>query len=136
MKKLLLVLLFVGAVCQAQQSPEFKKETIEFIKLTGSAAAFDDAIAQIGAMMVSDANKEAYLKEANANLDSLNNQHADVYKTEFTQEEVKELVAFYNNDLGKKLSEKHLSLTQKAMMVGQSWGMELQKFAQEYDYAV
>jgi hypothetical protein len=133
MKKLLLVLLFVGAVCQAQQSPEFKKETIEFIKLTGSAAAFDDAIAQISAMMVSDANKEAYLKEANATLDGLYDKLADLYMTEFTQEEVKELVAFYNTDLGKKLSEKQLSLTQKAMMLGQSWGMELQTIAQKYN---
>lgn len=133
MKKLLLVLLFVGAVCQAQQTPEFKKETIEFIKLTGSAAAFDDAIAQIGAMMVSDANKEAYLKEANATLDDLYDKLADLYMTEFTQEEVKELVAFYNTDLGKKLSEKQLSLTQKAMMLGQSWGMELQTIAQKYN---
>lgn len=130
---LLILLLCVVARSQAQQSPEFKKETIEFIKLTGSAAAFDDAIAQIGAMMVSDANKEAYQKEANATLDGLYDKLADLYMTEFTQEEIKELVAFYNTDLGKKLSEKQLSLTQKAMMLGQSWGMELQTIAQKYN---
>ena len=45
---------------------------------------------------------------------------------EFTQDEIKELVAFYNTDLGKKLAEKQLSLTQKAMMFGQTWGMEVQ----------
>ncbi|WP_157804929.1 DUF2059 domain-containing protein [Confluentibacter lentus] len=131
-KALLVLLLFVTAVIQAQDTSEFKKETIEFIKLTGSGAAFDNAISQIGAM-VSDANKEAYQKEANTTLDGLYDKLADLYMTEFTQSEIKELVAFYHTDLGKKLAEKQLSLTQKGMMLGQSWGMELQGIAQKYN---
>src|SRR5690606_4120524 len=100
MKKALLVLfLFVTVAIQAQDTSEFKKETIEFIKLTGSGAAFDDAISQIGAM-VSEANKEAYQKEANATLNGLYDKLADLYMTEFTQTEIKELVAFYHTDLG------------------------------------
>ncbi|WP_100613719.1 DUF2059 domain-containing protein [Confluentibacter citreus] len=133
MKKILLVLfLVVTAVIQAQDTSEFKKETIEFIKLTGSGAAFDNAITQIGTM-VSEANKEAYQKEANATLDGLYDKLADLYMTEFTQAEIKELVAFYHTDLGKKLAEKQLSLTQKGMLMGQSWGMELQGIAQKYN---
>lgn len=133
MKKILLVLfLFFNAVIQAQDSSEFKKEAVEFIKLTGSGAAFNDAIAQIGAM-VSDANKDAYQKEANATLDGLYEKLADLYMTEFTHDEIKELVAFYHTDLGKKLAQKQLSLTQKGMMLGQSWGMELQGIAQKYN---
>ncbi len=135
MKKIFLVCLFtlvLSTQIQAQENSGFKKETIEFIKLTGSGAAFDNAIAQIGAM-VSEANKEAYQKEANATLDGLYNKLADLYMEEFTQSEIKELVAFYNTDLGKKLEEKQLSLTQKGMMLGQSWGMELQGIAQKYN---
>lgn len=133
MKKTILVLfLFVTVIAQAQDTSEFKKETIEFIKLTGSGAAFDSAITQIGAM-VSEANKDAYQKEANTTLDGLYEKLADLYMTEFTQDEIKELVAFYNTNLGKKLSEKQLSLTQKGMMLGQSWGMELQGIAQKYN---
>lgn len=133
MKKVLpILLLFVTIVTYAQDTSEFKKETIEFIKLTGSGAAFDNAIDQIGAM-VSDANKEAYQKDANATLDGLYDKLAELYMTEFTQTEIKELVAFYNTDLGKKLAEKQLSLTQKGMMLGQSWGMELQAIAQKYN---
>lgn len=131
-KALLVLLLFVTAVIQAQDTSEFKKETIEFIKLTGSGAAFDNAIAQIGAM-VSEANKEAYQKEANTTLDGLYDKLADLYMTEFTQSEIKELIAFYHTDLGKKLAVKQLSLTQKGMMLGQTWGMELQGIAQKYN---
>lgn len=133
MKKIVLVLCLLATVVgQAQDTSEFKKETIEFIKLTGSGAAFDNAIAQIGAM-VSEANKEAYQKDAIATLNGLYDKLADLYMTEFTQDEIKELVTFYNTDLGKKLSGKQLSLTQKGMMLGQSWGMELQEIAQKYN---
>lgn len=133
MKKAILVLfLFIISLAQAQETSEFKKETIEFIKLTGSGAAFDSAITQIG-NMVSEANQDVYQKEAHGTLDGLYNKLAELYMTEFTQKEIKELVAFYNTDLGKKLSEKQLSLTQNAMMLGQAWGMELQAIAQKYN---
>lgn len=133
MKTIVFVLsLFITVSTYAQETSEFKKETIEFIKLTGSGAAFDSAIAQIGAM-VSESNKEAYQKEANATLDGLYEKLAELYMTEFTQGEIKELVAFYNTNLGKKLSEKQLSLTEKGIMLGQAWGMELQAIAQKYN---
>lgn len=133
MKNITLILfLFVTVILQAQETSQFKKETIEFIKLTGSGAAFDSAISQIGAM-VPEENRDAYQKEANATLDGLYDKLADLYMTEFTQSEIKELVTFYNTDLGKKLSEKQLSLTEKGMMLGQSWGMELQAIMQKYN---
>ncbi len=133
MKKILLVCLFMLTITvKAQDNTEFKNVTVEFIKLTGAGAAFESAIAQIGAG-VSEANKEAYTKEANGTLDGLYTKIANLYMAEFTQDEIKELVAFYNTALGKKLAEKQLDLTQKAMMFGQSWGMEVQGIAQKYN---
>lgn len=135
MKKLLLVCLFMIATANqinAQNDLEFKKETIEFIKLTGAGAAFENAIAQIG-FKVSEANKKAYTEEANSTLIGLYEKMADLYMAEFEQDEIKELVKFYHTDLGKKLAEKQLGLTQKAMMFGQSWGMEVQEIAQKYN---
>lgn len=135
MKKVLFACLFIVATAtqvQAQEDNlEFKNETIEFIKLTGATAAFENAISQIGAM-VSAENKDAYTKEANATLVGLYDKMAGLYMEEFNQAEIKELVEFYNTDLGKKLAEKQLGLTQKAMMFGQSWGMEVQGIASKY----
>lgn len=66
MKKILLVLTLVFSVSlNAQDTSDFKSKTINFIKLTGSAQMFDDAISQIG-MMVPEDKKEAYTKEAQA----------------------------------------------------------------------
>ncbi|MCF8274490.1 MAG: DUF2059 domain-containing protein [Flavobacteriaceae bacterium] len=133
MKKILLVCMFIVAITtNAQDSSDFKNETIEFLKLTGAGTAFENAIAQIGAG-VSQENMEAYTNEAKGTLVGLYSKMADLYMEEFTQDEIKELVAFYNTDLGKKLAEKQLALTQKAMMFGQSWGMEVSGIAQKYN---
>ena len=129
---LLLCLMFATIVVKAQDNTDYKQETIEFIKLTGSGAAFENAITQLGAT-VSEANKEAYKKEANATLDDLYNKIAELYMSEFTQDEIQELVAFYHSDLGKKLAKKQLDLSQKGMMLGQTWGMEVQAIAQKYN---
>lgn len=135
MKKVLLVCLFMvafAAKSNAQDTSEFKKETIEFIKITGAASAFENAIAQLG-MMVSEENKEAYTKEANGTLVGLYDNMAELYMGEFTQPEIKELVKFYHTDLGKKLATKQLKLTQRAMAFGQSWGIEVQGIAAKYN---
>jgi hypothetical protein len=116
----------------AQEASEFKNETIEFIKMTGAGSAFESAIAQLG-MMVSEENKEAYTKEANGTLVGLYDKMADLYMTEFTQPEIQELIAFYKTDLGKKLAEKQLKLTQRGMAFGQSWGIEVQGIAAKYN---
>lgn len=133
MKNLLLVFVLVFTISMnAQEDAAFKSETIEFIKITGATKAFDDAIDQIG-NMVSQDNKEAYKKEAVATLDELYNDMAALYMEEFTREEIKALVAFYKTDLGKKLAGKQVTLAQKGMMMGQSWGMKVQGIAQKYN---
>lgn len=133
MKNLLLALILLFSISiNAQEDADFKSETIEFIKLTGATKAFDDAIDQIGAM-VPEEKKEAYKKEAKGTLDELYNELATLYMKEFTKAEIQELVAFYKTDLGKKLASKQVSLAQKGMMMGQSWGMKVQGIAQKYN---
>ena len=133
MKKILLVcMLMVLFATQAQDNTDFKSETVEFLKITGAGAAFENAIAQIGAG-VSEENKDAYTQEANGTLVGLYDKMADLYMAEFTQDEIRELVAFYNTDLGKKLAEKQVGLAQKSMSFGQSWGMEVSAIAQKYN---
>ena len=55
MKNLIYVIAFICTLTiQAQDHSEFKTQSIEFIKLTGTSAAFDTAINQIGAMVPED----------------------------------------------------------------------------------
>ena len=134
MKNTLLLCLFLAVFTtqsEAQDNTDFQKETIEFIKITGAASAFDSAIRQMGAM-VPETNKAAFINEANGTLEPLYVKMAQLYMAEFTQDEIKQLVAFYHTNLGKKLANKQLSLTQKAMSFGQSWAMEVQAIAQKH----
>ena len=132
MKNIIYIIAFVCTLSiQAQDQSKFKAQTIEFIKLTGTASAFDNAISQIGAMVPAD-KKEAYTKEAKGTLDDLYSKLADVYMKEFSEKEIQGLVDFYNSDLGKKLASKQTELTQAGMSIGQSWGMELSQIAQKY----
>ncbi|TXE19069.1 DUF2059 domain-containing protein [Psychroserpens burtonensis] len=132
MKKLLFAIAFICTLSiQAQDNSEFKTQTIEFLKLTGTGDAFNNAIAQIGAM-VPEEKKEAYTKEASRTLDDVYSKIAEVYMEEFTEEDIAELVLFYKSDLGKKLSSKQTQLTQSGMMIGQTWGMELSQIAGKY----
>ncbi|MBO6605414.1 DUF2059 domain-containing protein [Psychroserpens sp.] len=132
MKKILLVLTLVFSVSlNAQDTSDFKSKTINFIKLTGSAQMFDDAISQIG-MMVPEDKKEAYTKEAQGTLDDLYSELAKVYMKEFTEAEINELIGFYNSEIGQKLASKQTEITQSGMAIGQNWGMSLSQIAQKY----
>ena len=133
MRKLVAIFIFlmITVTISAQENPEFKNQTIEFLKLTGTGAAFENAIGQIGAT-VPELDRVAYTEEANTTLDGLYSKMADLYMKEFTPDEIKELVAFYNTDLGKKVSSKQMALSQQAMMLGQVWGGEIQQIAQKH----
>ena len=84
----------VAVTVQAQENLDFKSETVEFLKITGAGAAFENAIAQIGAG-VSEENKEAYTQEANGTLIGLYDKMADLYMAEFSQDEIRELIAIF-----------------------------------------
>lgn len=124
-------LVCFGLTGMAQENGDFKNETIEFLKLTGATKAFESGIAQLGAGVPQD-KKGAYLEEANATLDEIYSKVADLYMQEFTQDEIGQLIGFYSSELGKKVADKQLALSQQIMQIGQSWGMNVQQIAQKY----
>lgn len=125
-----LALLFSFSI-QAQEDTALKAQTVQLIKATGATQMFEDVITQIG-NMVPEAKQPDYLKEANGTLDQLYSDLSEVYMNEFTKEEIQELNKFYQTELGKKLSASQSKLSQKGMVIGQSWGMKLQQIAQKY----
>lgn len=139
MKKILFIAFFVGSfVLSAQENSgssatvdsEFKTETIKLIKLT-SMSVFSNIVGQMSAM-VTDANREAFEKEAETSLNGLLSEIADVYMQEFTHSEIKDMIAFYETPTGKKMADKTGVIMQKSMSIGQSWGMKFQEIVQKY----
>lgn len=48
-----------------------------------------------------------------------------IYEKHYTEEEIQELINFYNTPIGKKTIENLPKITQESMEVGQQWGLEL-----------
>ncbi|PKP14603.1 MAG: hypothetical protein CVU07_14035, partial [Bacteroidetes bacterium HGW-Bacteroidetes-23] len=57
---------------------------------------------------------------------------ADMYMSEFTHDEIKALLKFYESPVGKKLTDKTEVLYNKGQTVGQEWGMGLQTMMMKY----
>jgi uncharacterized protein len=131
MKKLLLtfVVLFVAQVALAQDA--FKQDVIKFLNASGQKKTFEllvkDLVKQVPAEKQAD-----FKKELNASLDDLMGKMADVYMSEFTHEDIKAAIKFYDTPIGKKLTEKAEVLYEKGNAAGEEWGMGLQAIMMKY----
>ncbi|QNA46612.1 DUF2059 domain-containing protein [Lacibacter sediminis] len=121
-------LFFVAVNTNAQTD---NKETLikEMLELSGaSKMAF-----QTMEMMISSFKKQMpavetdfwdeFMKEAQTG--DLITMIAPVYAKHFTENEVKELIAFYKTPVGKKLVEKLPVISQESYGIGETWGKAL-----------
>ena len=82
--------------------------------------------------MVPAEKKAAFLKEVEGTFPEFFSSMAKVYMEEYTHDDIKQLLAFYNSPIGKKMTSKQGAIQQKAMMAGQSWGMKIQALLGKY----
>ncbi len=133
MKKTILIVLFVltaVVMVNAQEKDAFTKDTEQLIELS-TKSAFEPMVNQMAGMVAAD-KKEAFLKDVEATYPELYTSMAKIYMEEFTHEDVKQLLAFYNSPIGQKMSSKQGALQQKGMMAGQAWGMKVQALLGKY----
>lgn len=133
MKKVLLLVAFVcfSITMNAQEENEaFKADAQKLVKIV-SESAFTPVLDQFSSM-VSEDQKEALIADIKATLPELYAAIAVIYMEEFSHDEIKEILAFYETPIGLKLAAKTGALSQKGMVAGQSWGMKLQGILQKY----
>lgn len=132
MKKMIVMVAFVliGAMATAQEKDAFTKDTEKLVQIV-SEHAFEPIVSQFSTM-VNPEKKEAFVKEVKDTYPELYESIAKIYKEEFTHDEIKDMLAFYDTPTGKKLAEKTGVLSQKGMTAGQSWGMKIQGLMQKY----
>jgi hypothetical protein len=104
------------------------KAAEQYLAATGMSAQFGDVINKMlksSSAQIPDAQRAAYLKVMETFMakyytwDVLKESFIKIYAAEFTEEEFKQLTAFYNTPLGKKVSSKTPVLVQKGMDIGQ-----------------
>lgn len=133
MKKTILVIafsFFLFSNVNAQEKSAKDKDAYALVELI-SKPTFTPIINQFMSLVKAD-KKEAFLKEVDGTFPELFNGLSKIYSDEFTHEEIKKLIKFYNSELGKKVASKQGLMAQKGMMLGQSWGMKMQDIVAKY----
>ena len=136
MKKLLLSVclgssLIVSSVAFSQTASE--QSIKQLIVETGAAEmgtmVFDQLLGQLKQAGATDAQIAEVKKEFN--VDQLVDLLVPVYQKQFTEEDVKAFLEFYNSPAGKKLISKQPEIMQESMIIGQQWGMGIAQKIQE-----
>ena len=138
MKKLFIAVafMFVAQLSMAQTAtkaadPAFKKEVLRLLELSGANAQYEALINPI--IKSAPAEKQAdFKKEIMESLKGLSDKIADIYMQEFTPEDVKTMIKYYESPVGKKQASKAGVLAEKGQAAGMEWGQGLQGIMQKY----
>jgi hypothetical protein len=110
---------------------DFKSDVMLLIKNTGAVASMDVAKKQI-IEMIPQAKKEEFSKEFDEMLPALYEKIAKIYMEEYTHEDVKGVLKFYDTPVGKKMASKAGVLFEKSTAAGQDWAQQLQPLMMKY----
>lgn len=133
MKKLILTLAFV-AVAQfgfAQEDAAFKADVMKVIEKSGSGGQMASAKKQILAMIPEDKHA-AFLIEFDAILPKVYEGTAKIYMEEYTKDDVKAMLAFYESPVGKKMSQKTEIIAEKSQESMMELQGEIQAIVMKY----
>lgn len=140
MKKSILFLLFAFTMhCSfGQTDPSYQRALKELLKVSGTEVSFSTVVTQM-MTMVKQGNPnipatiwEDFEQEMLAtSLDDLAAMLVPVYKKHLTQEDLNDLIAFYQTPAGKKYAEKTPLIMQESMQVGQQWGLQIAQRVQQ-----
>ena len=113
------------------QDAAFKADAVKFLNISGTASTFEMMTKDIVKNAPAD-KQAAFKKDLDASIQELIGEMADLYMTEFTHEDIKAMIKYYETPVGKKAASKTGVLFEKGQVVGQEWGMGLQSIMMKY----
>lgn len=132
MKKIFTLLLVVAATqFGLAQDDAFKQDAVKVIEKSGAGSQFEMVLDQIKTMVPEEKHEELS-KDFKSTLPALYSKIAEVYMEEFSHDEIKQMLAFYESEIGKKVSSKQDVLFEKSMSAGEQWGLDLQVIMMKY----
>jgi len=132
MKKLLIAVafLFVANFAVAQDAAK-TADVKKLLQLSGANAQMEVAKKQVLAMIPKE-KQEAFMKEFDASLKPISESQETFYLTEFTTDEIKQIIKFYESPVGKKVAEKSVKQAEGNMTKMQEWSVEMQGILMKY----
>jgi hypothetical protein len=133
MKKIsLLIAFFIGGLMFAQESEmsAYQQDALKLVKITGEGA-FEGAFKQVTQMLPED-KREDFLKEVKELMQEVYVETSKIQMEHFTHAEIKEILAFYETPIGKKLQEKTPIITEQSLEYSQKMQYKLMPIMQKY----
>lgn len=132
MRKLFVLIAILGmsqiSLAQSENS-EFKQDALKMIKLSNNAV--EASFSQVYAM-IPEEKLEDFKNEIQPIMDRYYEKMADISMEFYTHDEIKQLLEFYNSELGQKSLEAQAKITEKAMQMGQQLSSEMMPILQKY----
>lgn len=113
------------------QDAAFTNDVKKLLDLSGGNAQIEMAKKQVIAMVPAD-KQAAFSKDFEESLKPLLKVQQEFYTKEFTHDDIKQLIKFYESPVGKKMADKSAKLAEATMPAIQSWSMELQSIIMKY----
>lgn len=108
-----------------------KKDVLKVIERSGASGQMTSAKKQILAMIPED-KKTAFLLEFEALLPKVYEATAKVYMEEYTKEDIKAMLAFYESPVGKKMGEKAEEIASKSQEAMKDLQGDIQALVMKY----
>ncbi|MGC4039984.1 MAG: DUF2059 domain-containing protein [Flavobacterium sp.] len=132
MKKLVITVLFAFvSIAGMAQEKASREDVYKVIEKSGSGGQINAAKKQILAMIPKD-KQAAFVIEFDALIKKANEKLVDVYLEEFTKEDVKGILDFYNSPVGKKMVDKSEALATKSQEAMAGLQGEIQSMVMKY----
>lgn len=129
---LLFLVLFTGALSFGQASSTYKETLKKMMEVSGSQATYKTAVTQMMSMFkqqklgIPDTFWDEFEVEANKMAgEDLLNMILPIYQKHLSENDVKNIIAFYQTPSGKTFAEKTPLIMQESMAAGQQWGMKI-----------
>jgi hypothetical protein len=132
MKKLLVALVFalVSHVGFAQEKAS-REDVSRVIERSGAAGQMNAAKKQILGMIPKD-KQAAFVVEFDVLVKKATEKTVDIYIQEYTKEDIKAMLAFYDSPIGKKMTEKAETIATKSQEAMAGLQTEIQTMMMKY----
>jgi uncharacterized protein len=129
----ILALIFIlTSVSYGQIDKEYAKTLKKLFEVSGTEETYKAAIKQMVAMfrdqyveIDSDTWDDLEKEFLKTSLDDLTDMLVPVYSKYMTQEDLEEIIKFYQSPVGQKYAANTPFIMQESMQVGQEWGREI-----------
>ena len=134
MKKLIVTAaLLLVANLGIAQTQEFKNDVKRMITISGAAGSSQIEMAKKQVMpMIAADKQEAFSKEFDALLTGFMTEIEKFYLTEFTHDDIKQILKFYDSPVGKKMTQKATALSERIAPQTQELGGKVQELVMKY----